>query len=74
VHAKYKGKLKNASLGFTTSSGIWKDRKWGKLACSVGKEEVIARTPLPAGTTAYILNAYDNRDDLVNSDLVVIAQ
>ena len=72
VHAKYKGDLKNASLCFTTSGDQWKDRRWANIACSIGKDEVIASQRLPEGTTAFIVNAYDKRDGLVNSELIVV--
>ena len=72
VHAKHTGDLKNASLCFTTSGGQWKDRRWGNIACSIGKDEAIASQRLPEGTTAFIVNAYDKRDGLVNSELIVV--
>jgi dienelactone hydrolase len=72
VHAKHTGDLKNASLCFTTSGDKWKDRRWGNIACSIGKDEAIASQRLPEGTTAFIVNAYDKRDGLVNSELIVV--
>jgi len=70
VHVKYTGNLTRASVYFTTSGGQWKDRRWDKIACDVGKDEVIARKGLPRETTAFNVNAYD-RSNLVSSELVV---
>jgi alpha-L-rhamnosidase len=72
VHAKTTGDVKNATLSYTTSSGLWKDRRWDQLPCRVSNDEIIASKPLPAATTSCIITAYDPRDCLVNSDLVEI--
>jgi len=72
VHARYKGDLNHASVSFTTAGGQWMGRRWDHIACTIGKGEVIASTRLPAGTTALIVNAYDKRDGLVNSELIVV--
>lgn len=72
VHAKCKGDLKTAVVHFTTSTAKWKDRKWANIPCTVAKDEITASKPLPAGTTAYVINAIDKRDGTVNSELVEI--
>jgi hypothetical protein len=72
VLARCKGDLKNASICYTTSGGQGKDRRWANIACRVGMDEVIANQRLPEGTTAFVVNAYDKRDGLVNSELMVI--
>jgi len=72
VHVRYTGDMNHASICYTTSGGKWKDRRWANIACRVGKDEVIANQRLPEGTTAFIVNAYDKRDGLVNSELMVI--
>lgn len=72
VSAKYTGEIKNAVVHFTTSGGNWKSRRWGKTACNPAKDEVIATKPLPPGTTAYMINAWDKRDNLFTSELVVV--
>ena len=72
VSAKYTGEIKSAMLFFTTSDGNWKSRRWGKTPCKPGQHEVVADKPLPPGTTAFLVNAWDKRDNLVSSELVVI--
>ena len=71
VHVKCTGDLKMAWVYFTTSGGQWKGRRWTEMACDVRGNEVIARKGLPKETKAFIVNAYDKRDGLVSSELIV---
>lgn len=74
VHAKFTGELKGAAVGFTTA-GQWKNQALSAIACRIGKDEVIASQPIPAGTTAYMINASGGGvwgDASINSVLVVV--
>ena len=55
VRAKFTGELKGAMVGFTTA-GEWKNQALGTIPCTIGKGEVIATKPLPAGTTFFMIN------------------
>ena len=57
VHAKVTGELQSAVVGFTTATGEWKNQALSTIPCTIGKGEVIASKPLPAGTTAFMINA-----------------
>ena len=72
VHAKCTGDIKNAVVGFTTATGEWKNQALSSIPCSIGKGEVIATQKLPENTSAFIINANDNRDACVNSVLTVV--
>jgi dienelactone hydrolase len=74
VHAKYRGPIRNAAIAFTNKQG-----KWGKngalptIPCRLANDEVIATKALPAGTTAYRVDANGDgawRDASVDTPLV----
>jgi dienelactone hydrolase len=72
VRAKFTGELKGAVVGFTTA-GEWKNQALSTIPCTIGKGEVIATKPLPAGTTLFMINgsgAGPWGDASVNSVLV----
>lgn len=70
VSAKTTGKLVGASLFFTADGGKWRTRAWVNIACDVRAGEVVSRSPLPDGVTAFNINAKDDRGLLVSSPLV----
>ncbi len=76
VHAKFKGEFTEAWVYFTTSGGLWKDRKWNFIQCNLTKDELVARTPLPPGTTAYLVYGFrtqnGGRNNHAASDLVIV--
>ncbi len=72
VHAKYKGDVKSAWVYFTTPGGRWQSRRWGKMPCNVGKDELISQQSVPGDTKAVNVNACDKRDDLVSSEVIVV--
>jgi len=55
VHVKFRGPLRGAVVGFTTARK-WKNHALSTIPCRIDKDEVIARKPLPGGTTAFIIN------------------
>ncbi|MCF7730145.1 MAG: hypothetical protein K9N23_00580 [Akkermansiaceae bacterium] len=55
-HAKFTGELKSAAVGFTTAAE-WKNQTLSTIPCPLSKDEVIAGSRLPAGTTAYMIIA-----------------
>jgi dienelactone hydrolase len=59
--------LVRAELNFTRDTGKWQDRKWESAAATidVNKEKVICQ--LPAETTVYYVNVFDNRECAVSS-------
>lgn len=72
VRAKFTGELKGAVVGFTTADE-WKNQALSTIPCTIGKGEVIATKPLPAGTTLFMINgsgAGPWGDGIVNSVLV----
>jgi len=74
VHAKFTGNVKGAVVGFTTA-GEWKNQILSSIPCTIGKDEVIANKPLPAGTTAFMINARGGGvwgDARINSVLVTV--
>ncbi|MDA0766220.1 MAG: prolyl oligopeptidase family serine peptidase [Verrucomicrobia bacterium] len=59
VHTNWTGKdITEAWIYFTTSGGKWKDRKWDFIQCTIGEKELVARKPLPQGTTAYFVYVF----------------
>ena len=58
AHTKYKGDFTEAWVYFTTSGGQWQARKWNFIQCNVSKEELVARQPLPKGTTAFLVYVF----------------
>jgi hypothetical protein len=58
AHAKYSGEFTEAWVYFTTSGGLWKDRKWDFIQCTLGKDELISQKPLPPGTTAFLIYGF----------------
>lgn len=56
VHAKVSGEIKSAAVGFTTAAE-WKNPSLATIPCTIGDGEVIASRPLPAGVTAFMINA-----------------
>ena len=75
VHTKYKGDFTEAWVYFTMSGGLWKDRKWQFIECTIGKEELVSRQPLPSGTTAFLVYVFKTvgggRSNHSASELVV---
>ena len=70
MRATTTGKLVGASLFYTADGGRWKGRGWVNIPCDVRDGEVISRSPLPQGVTAYNINAKDDRGLLISSALV----
>ncbi len=70
VRTKTTGKLIGASLFYTTGGGPWKGKGWTNIACDVRDGEAVSRKPLPGGATAYNVNAKDDRNLLVSSEIV----
>jgi hypothetical protein len=58
VHTKYQGEFTEAWVYFTTSGGQWQARKWNFIQCNVGEKELVARQPLPQGTTAFLVYVF----------------
>jgi len=56
VHARFTGDLQSAVVGYTTAAE-WKNQILPGISCVIGKGEIIASKPLPAGTTAFMINA-----------------
>ncbi len=58
VSAKYTGEFSEAWVYVTTSGGLWKDRKWKFIQCNLTNGQLVARSPLPNGTTAYLIYGF----------------
>ena len=58
ARTKYKGDFTEAWVYFTTSGGLWKDRKWNFIQCNVSENELVARQRLPPGTTAFLIYGF----------------
>jgi cephalosporin-C deacetylase-like acetyl esterase len=63
--------VKKAELNYTRDTGPWKDRKWEIVPARL--ESASASAPIPAGTRAYYLNLFDDRDLAVSSEHVEIS-
>jgi len=72
VRAAKTGNLRGASLFYTKSTGKWKGRWWDNIRCDVHEDYVISQSPLPEETTAFNVNAKDERGLLVSSELGVL--
>ena len=70
VRTKTTGKLVGASLYYTTDGGAWKGKLWTNIPCEIREGEAVSRKPLPDGARAYNVNAKDERDLLVSSEIV----
>ena len=67
------GKLAGASLYFTSDGNAnWKGKYWVNIPCDVKDGEVVSRKPLPADAAAYNVNARDDRDLLISSEIVFV--
>jgi len=75
VRTKYTGEFTEAWVYFTTSGGLWKDRKWQFIQCTIGKEELVSQKSLPGGTTAFLVYVFKdvqgNRSNHSASELIV---
>ncbi len=63
--------LANAELCYTTAAGRWPDRLWETLPAEVlgdPRRGATLRATLPAGTTAWYFNVFDDRDLCVSSE------
>ena len=61
------GRIAKAELNVTRDSGKWPDRKWEALPAEVDATgRITAR--VPAGTTVYYLNLFDDRDCVVSTE------
>jgi len=58
LHTKYTGDITDAWIYFTSSAGLWKSRKWHFIECARGEKELVAKKPLPQGTTAYLVYVF----------------
>lgn len=63
-------RMVRAELCFTRDGGPWPDRHWESIPAVVSKGRVTAT--LPAGTTVYFINLFDDRDCVVSSEHVEI--
>ena len=64
--------MKYASVYYTVQGGKWKGRHWDNIPCDVAKDEVIGRSALPEGVTAFNVNAKDDRGNLVSSPIIYL--
>jgi dienelactone hydrolase len=78
IHTPYQGDLSELWVYYTTSGGLWKDRKWQFIECAPGKDEAVSKQPLPKGATAFLVYGFRNvqggRDNHSASDLVIVEQ
>ncbi len=62
VHTKYRSNsghgITEAWVYYTTSGGLWKDRKWHFIECDLGGEEAVARERLPGETRAFLVYGF----------------
>jgi dienelactone hydrolase len=77
VHTRCKGSFTEAWLYFTTAGGVMKNRKWHFIQCNIGKGRLVARKPLPEGTTAFLVYVFKvgqggHRSNHSASELVVL--
>ena len=56
-----------AELNFTRDTGKWQDRKWESAAATVDAVKRRVAGQLPAGTTVYYFNIFDDRECAVSS-------
>ena len=60
---------------YTTAGGRLKDRKWQFIRCKIGERELVATTPLPEGTKAFLVYVFKDvggrRSNHSASELVV---
>ena len=61
------GPLAKAELNVTRDTGKWPDRKWEALPAEVDATGRVTAS-LPADTTVYYLNLFDDRDCVVSSE------
>jgi hypothetical protein len=75
LHTSYTGEFTEAWVYFTSSGGRWKDRKWHFIECTRGEKELVAKKPLPPGSTAYMVYVFKDvggqRSNHAASELVV---
>jgi hypothetical protein len=62
-----KSPIAKAELNFTRDTGKWQDRKWDSAAATIDTEKRKVIGQLPAGTTVYYFNIFDDRECAVSS-------
>jgi len=62
-----KSPIVKAELNFTRDIGKWQDRKWESAAAAVDADKKKVIGQLPAGTTVYYVNIFDDRECAVSS-------
>ena len=80
VHVQYNSNsgrgITGAWVYYTTSGGLWKDRKWHFLECNLGDDEVVSRARLPGGTRAYLVYGFrqqgNQRINHISSEVIVL--
>lgn len=58
LQTKYSGDFSEAWVYYTNSGGNWKGRKWHFIECTRKGKELVAKSPLPQGTTAYMIYVF----------------
>jgi alpha-beta hydrolase superfamily lysophospholipase len=58
LQSKYTGEFTEAWVYCTNSGGTWKNRKWHFIECVRKGKELVAKGPLPQGTTAYMIYVF----------------
>jgi hypothetical protein len=56
-----------AELNFTRDTGKWQDRKWESAAASIDAVKRRVAAQLPAGTTVYYFNIFDDLECAISS-------
>lgn len=76
VHTKYTGEFTEAWIYMTTSGGQWKNRKWQFIECKRGEKELVSKSRIPDGTTAFMVYVFRDtngyRSNHAASELVIL--
>jgi len=76
VQVSYTSGFSEAWVYFTTSAGLWKDRKWNFIRCNIAEGALVSQQRIPPATTAYFVYGFKaeggGRSNHAASELVVL--
>jgi len=75
--AEYSGGFTEAWVYFTTGRGLWKDRKWNFIQCTLDGDKLVSQQPLPKDTSAFLIYGFKvgqggHRSNHASSEVVVL--
>jgi len=75
--SEYSGGFTEAWVYFTTGRGLWKDRKWNFIQCTLDGDKLVSQQPIPKDTSAFLIYGFkvgpgSHRSNHASSEVVVL--